>query len=1280
MRAKSSASVAGPLVRVVVITMDTHLSSATAHAAKALALASPGVQLRMHAAAEYSADPKALADALEDISLADILVVTMLFLEEHFLPVLPALQARRETCDAMLCAMSAAEVVRLTRLGRFDMSKPATGPMALLKRLRGKQSEAGESGRSARGGSGEQQMRMLRRLPKILRFIPGTAQDVRVYFLGLQYWLGGSQDNMVGLAKMLINRYASGPRQALRGQMTPEDPVDYPELGVYHPSLKGRLSGQRKALRLPSDQPRVGLLLLRSYLLAGNTAHYDGVIRALEARGLAVIPAFAVGLDARPAIEQFFMEGGRPIIDAMVSLTGFSLVGGPAYNDAQAAEDMLSRLDVPYLAAHPVEFQTLADWGASERGLMPVESTIMVAIPELDGATAPMVYGGRPGASGAVCQGCHRGCTFAEVQSSQDMVSCPERAERLATRVRQMVDLRCTPPPEKRLAVVLFNFPPNGGSVGTAAHLAVFESLFALLRALQQQGYSVDLPDGANALRARLLGGNAARYGTDANVLTSIGVSDYLRMEPHLGEIEACWGRAPGRQLTDGRQLFVLGERFGSVEVLLQPGFGVEGDPMRLLFDRGLAPTHGFAAFYHYIKSVLKAHAVLHFGTHGALEFMPGKQAGGSGACWPDRLIGSLPNFYLYAANNPSEGTIAKRRSHATLLSYLTPSISEAGLYRGFVDLQQSLDRWRSQPPMGDGPLVAGSEPALLAAVIAEQAQAVELDCPAVESLLSLRGRALDTVFYGLSESLSAISHTLIPTGLHVLGRIMPSPERADVLRAMAQAFGTDAAAPLPEETLSRMVQAIQQGESREASVSAGLRACGRAPASQELVEMLARVEHELRQNPEIEAVTRALEGGFVRPSPGGDLLRSPEVLPTGRNIHGFDPFRMPSQLAWRDGEVQAQRLIERFHADGHGTPESIAMVLWGTDNLKTEGAPIAQAMALMGARPRFDGFGRLAGASLIPIETLGRSRIDVVITLSGIFRDLLPLQIRMLAEAAFLAASADREPLECNPIRRHALQHMAETGVDLETAALRVFGNADGAYGANVNHLVEQSCWQNEDELADCYAKRKGFAYGRSGRPVRQPALLQSTLRHVSLAYQNLESLEVGVTTVDTYFDTLGGVSRLIRQAKGGRETPVYIGDQTSGKAVVRSLSEQVALETRTRMLNPKWYEAMLEHGYEGVRQIEAHLTNTMGWSATTGQVQPWIYQQLTQTYIQDEAMRDRLAALNPAASAKLAGRLLEASERRYWTPDEETRQKLLKAGELFEDRLEGVAQGAGS
>jgi magnesium chelatase subunit H len=310
------------------------------------------------------------------------------------------------------------------------------------------------------------------------------------------------------------------------------------------------------------------------------------------------------------------------------------------------------------------------------------------------------------------------------------------------------------------------------------------------------------------------------------------------------------------------------------------------------------------------------------------------------------------------------------------------------------------------------------------------------------------------------------------------------------------------------------------------------------------------------------------------------------------------------------------------------------------------------------------------------------------MVTLSGIFRDLLPLQIKMLAEAAFLAASAD-EPEDQNFIRKHSLAYQKDQGCDLETAALRVFGNCDGAYGANVNHLVDQGCWEDEDELAEAYTRRKGFAYGRAGQPLQKPALLQSVLKDVSLAYQNLDSIEVGVTTVDNYFDTLGGVSRAVRRAKAAAapsqpptsfDTPVYIGDQTSGSGVVRTLSEQVALETRTRMLNPKWYEGMLDHGYEGVRQIEAHLTNTMGWSATTGQVQPWVYAQLTQTFVLDDAMRDRIARLNPKASAKLAGRLLEASERNYWKPDDKTLEALRRAGEELEDRIEGVYQGAAS
>ncbi|MDZ4792625.1 MAG: cobaltochelatase subunit CobN, partial [Hyphomicrobiales bacterium] len=438
----------------------------------------------------------------------------------------------------------------------------------------------------------------------------------------------------------------------------------------------------------------------------------------------------------------------------------------------------------------------------------------------------------------------------------------------------------------------------------------------------------------------------------------------------------------------------------------------------------------------------------------------------------------------------------------------------------------------------------------------------------------------------------------------------------------------------------------------------------------------LAATDKLLAQDHEIGGILHALDGRFVRPAPGGDLLRTPDILPTGRNLHGFDPFRLPSAFAVKDGAQQAQRLLDRHMADGNSLPESVAIVLWGTDNLKNEGAPIAQVLALIGAKPRFDTYGRLCGATLIPLEELGRPRVDVIVTLSGIFRDLLPLQIKLIAESCFMAATAD-EPVEMNFVRKHALAYQAEHGCDMETASLRVFGNADGAYGSNVNNLLESGRWENEDELAETYTKRKSFAFGRAGKPMAHTALLNSALKDVELAYQNLDSVELGVTTVDNYFDTLGGISRAVTRAKG-KAAPVYIGDQTSGKGAVRTLSEQVSLETRTRMLNPKWYEGMLKHGYEGVRQIETHVTNTMGWSATTGEVAPWVYQKLSETFILDPEMRERLAALNPTASAKLANRLIEAHERKYWSPDPATLDALRQAGEELEDRLEGIGMEA--
>ena len=369
---------------------------------------------------------------------------------------------------------------------------------------------------------------------------------MRAYFLTLQYWLAGSEQNIANMVRLLVDRYADGPRRGLRGVVKAEPPVEYPDVGVYHPRLKGRIAETAERLPAsPGERGTVGLLLLRSYLLAGNSGHYDGVIAAFEAQGLRVIPAFASGLDQRPAIERFFMKDGRSAVDAVVSLTGFSLVGGPAYNDAKAAEDMLATLDVPYLAAHPVEFQTLEQWGASDRGLMPVESTMMVAIPELDGAAGPMVFGGRSDGAGMPCTGCERSCTFSRSDVAGEMQVCSERAEMLAARTARLVALRRAERRDRKVAIVLFNFPPNAGNTGTAAFLSVFESLHRTLAAMKREGYQVEVPADVDALRERIVGGNAARFGADANVHARIPADDHVRRENGCARSRRNGGRRP---------------------------------------------------------------------------------------------------------------------------------------------------------------------------------------------------------------------------------------------------------------------------------------------------------------------------------------------------------------------------------------------------------------------------------------------------------------------------------------------------------------------------------------------------------------------------------------------------------------------------------------------------------------------------------------------------------------------------------------------------------------
>lgn len=1234
-------------VPFTVVTLDNHLVGALHRANERLRREGIELDLRVHVAADWDA-PSERERMARDLEESPLVLVTQLFLQDHVDAVAPLLDEHADRHAARVCLMCHGDLTNRTRMGRFEPGAAKKwSPAGLMRRLRGRSKEGGDSG--------ERQLRSLKRAGKILRFIPGSAQDVRVYLMALQAWLTGSDDNLTAILRTVALRYAPDAFPDHRAGPLPEL-QDYPESGLYHPELPGTgITDSPRDLPTPKRaRGTVGLLIMRSYVLAGNTAHYDAVIRALEARGLAVRAAFAAGLDTRPVLDRWFRHGdGSASVDALVSLSGFSLVGGPAWHDAERAREALASLDVPFVVAQPLEFQTVEAWETDDRGLTPLETALMVSMPELDGAISPMVFGGRGGSASS---------------DSPDAVPVQERIEHLAERLDRWVTLRKTAVEERKLAVVLFNFPPTAGNAGTAAYLDVFPSLFHLMRRLADAGYDVEVPESPEALRETLVGESARALGTRARVHVRIPADDHVSRETHLDEIEAAWGPAPGRHLSDGANLLVLGAEFGNLFVGLQPGMGYEGDPMRLLFEKGFAPTHAFSGFYRWMREDFGAHAMVHFGTHGAAEFMPGKQVGLGPGCWPDRLLGDTPNLYLYAANNPSEGTLAKRRGNATLLSYLTPSLARAGLYKELLALREELDRWSGQAG-------AGTDEDALLETIRARAEAMELELPEGEGG---PGRLVQS----LREQLLELEYALIPTGLHVLGHTPGADARCELLAAAAEAGFPEAhllpfddlrgaTDPPSREVLETVVRALESeavSEARDGLVQVGLE----EDDARALTEVLVDLRGRLLANPELDAVLHALDGRWIAPAPGGDVIRNPAVLPTGRNTYGFDPWRVPTAAAQLEGRLQADRLLERLHRENGDWPETVALALWGTDNMKRDGAPLAQALALMGAEARFDSYGRLSGARLVPLEELGRPRVDVLVTASGVFRDLLPLQLRLLADAAWLAASADEDP-ERNAVRRHALAQQEALGCTLEEASRRVFSNADGAYGANVNQTVDTGAWTDGDELAEVFVRRKGFAYGRDGRAAPAHELFQMALGKVDAAYQNLDSVELGVSDVDQYVDALGGVTKAASRASG-RDVPAYVGDETRGAGVVRSLQEQVSLESRTRTLNPRWYEAMLAHGYQGVREVEARVTTTLGWSATAEAVSPWVYQGIGETYVLDPEMRKRLAELNPDAAVRMAGRLLEACDRGFWTPDEETMAALQDAADELEDRLEGI------
>jgi magnesium chelatase subunit H len=535
-----------------------------------------------------------------------------------------------------------------------------------------------------------------------------------------------------------------------------------------------------------------------------------------------------------------------------------------------------------------------------------------------------------------------------------------------------------------------------------------------------------------------------------------------------------------------------------------------------------------------------------------------------------------------------------------------------------------------------------------------------------------------DARVFALYEQLVEIEQRLIPTGLHVFGRPSSAGEKTDLLKMIASFDRPEAGVrALPETLLDEAVR-----EFVAAGTDAAVRLLEQKGLSVEttrpLFALLETVSTKLKTNGELDSLVRALRGEFIEPGPGADIVQNPDILPTGRNTHAINPYGVPSTVAFARSEAIANSLLERYRSENGRYPEAMALVLWGLDNIKTQGEGVAQALWLLGVRPVRDALNRTTHVEAIPLDQLGRPRIDVVMTVSGIFRDLFSPTVQLLDKAVRLVAQLD-EPLELNYVRKHVLEQIAQDACDEDDAAVRVFSNAPGNYGTNVNFMVMDSQWEREETLGDLFVTRKCFAYGRDskgraieGREAR--VAMDRALSRVEATYQNIDTFEIGLTDVDHYFEYLGGVSKAVEKRAKARPT-IYLSDTLSREVKIRTLEETVRLETRAKTLNPKWYEGMLKHGFRGVAEIENHVSNTFGWSATADAVDDWIYSEVANTFLFDESMLERLRELNPHSAHSLVQRLLEANGRGYWDVEDDVLEKLREISRSLEDQLEGVA-----
>jgi cobaltochelatase CobN len=1058
-------------------------------------------------------------------------------------------------------------------------------------------------------------------------------------------------------------------------------------------------------------RPVVAILYYRAHHVAGNTGFVHALADAVAVAGGRPLPVFCSSLrTAEPAMIDT-LRGADAIVVTVLAAGGLVPAAvGAGGSDEEWDIGALAGLDVPILQGLCLT-SSRAQWAASDEGLTPLDAATQIAIPEFDGRLITVPF------------------SFKETgpDGLTSYIPDPERTARVAGIAVRHALLRHVPAGERRVAVMLSAYPTKHARIGNAVGLDTPASVVALLAAMRDAGYDIggeELPGVADGDGDALIHAIIAAGGQDEDWLTQeqlegnpvrIRAADYrawfAALDPGLRDaVTAHWGEPPGELFIDRSrdpdgEIVLAALRAGNVVVLVQPPRGFGANPVAIYHDPDLPPSHHYLAAYHWLREDFGAHAVVHVGKHGNLEWLPGKTAGMSAACGADAAIGDIPLIYPFLVNDPGEGTQAKRRAHATLIGHLVPPMARAETYGDIARLEQLMDEHAQ---------IAALDPAKLPAIRAQiwtLIQAAKLDHD-----LGLDERPHDAEFddflLHVDGWLCEIKDAQIRDGLHVLGAAPVGADRVNlvlaVLRArqmwggqaqalpgLREALGyaersdDRAAADAVEARARALVEAMEEAGWDPGAVpgvvadalgasQGGASQDGADPRAVTDVLTFAAAEVVPRLAATTDEITRtlhALDGGFVPAGPSGSPLRGlVNVLPTGRNFYSVDPRAVPSRLAWETGQAMADSLLQRYLADTGGYPESVGLSVWGTAAMRTSGDDVSEVLALLGVRPTWDEASRrVSGLTPVPLAELGRPRIDVTVRISGFFRDAFPHVVTMLDDAVRLIAGLD-EPDDRNYVRAHARADLVVHG-DERRATTRIFGAKPGAYGAGLLPLIDARNWRDDADLAEVYAAWGGFAYGRDldGREAR--ADMETSYRRIAVAAHNTDTLEHDIADSDDYFQYHGGMIATVR-ALTGRAPHAYIGDSTRPDTVrTRSLAEETARVFRARVVNPRWVEAMKRHGYKGAFELAATVDYLFGYDATAGVVEDWMYDKLTETYVLDKSMREFFAQSNPWALHGIAERLLEAADRKLWdTPDPQTlaalRQVYLETEGDLEDR----------